>query len=100
GVAFDQLPELSNPRRRCPTAERMFDTIILLAGVIERPVLRSLLLGHNPHLVVIPVETRNDLFALSLDQLRRSRLIAYVTPEIVPASILAELGYGAFNFHP
>jgi methionyl-tRNA formyltransferase len=78
----------------------MFDTIILLAGVIERPVLRSLLLGHNPHLVVIPVETRGDLFALSLDQLRRSRLIAYVTPEIVPASILAELGYGAFNFHP
>jgi methionyl-tRNA formyltransferase len=78
----------------------MFDTIILLAGVVERPVLRSLLLGHNPRLTVMAVETRDDLSALSFDQLRRARLIAFVTPEIVPASILARLGYGAFNFHP
>jgi methionyl-tRNA formyltransferase len=78
----------------------MFDIIILLAGPVERPVLRSLLLGHNPLLTVIAVETRGDLGALSFDQLRRARLIAFVTPEIVPASILAQLGYGAFNFHP
>src|ERR1700730_7426066 len=78
----------------------MFDTIILLAGVVERPVLRSLLLGHNPLLTVMAVETRDDLSALSFDQLARARLIAFVTPEIVPASILARLGYGAFNFHP
>jgi methionyl-tRNA formyltransferase len=78
----------------------MLDTIILLAGVAERPVLRSLLLAHNPLLTVIAVETREDLAALSLDQLARGRLVAFVTPEIVPASILAQLGYGAFNFHP
>ena len=78
----------------------MFDIVILLAGVVERPVLRSLLLGHNPHLTVIAVETRDDLAALSLDQLARARLVAFVTPEIVPAAILARLGYGAFNFHP
>ena len=78
----------------------MFDIVILLAGVAERPVLRSLLLGHNPGLTVMAVETREDLAALSLDQLRRGRLVAFVTPEIVPASILAQLGYGAFNFHP
>jgi len=78
----------------------MFDIIILLAGAVERPVLRSLLLGHNPLLTVMAVETRDDLSALSSDQLRRARLIAFVTPEIVPASILAQLGYGAFNFHP
>jgi methionyl-tRNA formyltransferase len=78
----------------------MFDIIILLAGAVERPVLRSLLLGHNPLLTVMAVETRGDLGALSSDQLRRARLIAFVTPEIVPASILAQLGYGAFNFHP
>jgi methionyl-tRNA formyltransferase len=78
----------------------MLDTIILLAGVAERPVLRSLLLAHNPLLTVIAVETREDLAALSLDQLARGRLVAFVTPEIVPASILARLGYGAFNFHP
>ena len=78
----------------------MLDTIILLAGAAERSVLRSLLQAHNPLLTVIAVETRDDLAALSLDQLARGRLVAFVTPEIVPASILARLGYGAFNFHP
>ena len=78
----------------------MFDIVILLAGVAERSVLRSLLLGHNPGLTVMAVETRDDLMAFSLDQLQRARLVAFVTPEIVPASILAQLGYGAFNFHP
>jgi methionyl-tRNA formyltransferase len=78
----------------------MFDIVILLAGPVERPVLRSLLLGHNPLLTVMAIETRDDLSALSFDQLARARLVAFVTPEIVPASILAQLGYGAFNFHP
>ena len=78
----------------------MFDIVILLAGVVERPVLRSLLLGHNPLLTVMAVETREDLSALSFDQLARARLVAFVTPEIVPANILVRLGYGAFNFHP
>ena len=50
----------------------MFDIVILLAGVAERPVLRSPLLGHNPGLTVMAVETREDLAALSLDQLRRA----------------------------
>jgi methionyl-tRNA formyltransferase len=78
----------------------MLDIVILLAGVVERPVLRSLLLGHNPLLTVIAIETREDLSALSFDQLARARLVAFVTPEIVPANILVRLGYGAFNFHP
>src|SRR6202167_4061377 len=78
----------------------MFDIIILLAGAVERPVLRSLLLGHNPLLTVMAIETRDDLSALSFDQLARARLVAFVTPEIVPASILVRLGFGAFNFHP
>ncbi len=42
----------------------------------------------------------HDLAALSADLLARSRLIAYVTPEIVSADTLARLGYGAINFHP
>ncbi len=78
----------------------MFDTIILLSGPAERAVLRSLLLGHNPHLMVLAVETAQDLSAMSSDLLGRARLLAFVTPEIVPGNILAGLGYGAFNFHP
>jgi methionyl-tRNA formyltransferase len=78
----------------------MFDTIILLSGAAEQSVLPQALLGHNPCLTVIPVGTLDDLAALNSDLLRRARLIAFVTPEIVPPSLLARLGYGAFNFHP
>ena len=78
----------------------MFDTVILLTGPAERVVLPKLLRGHNPLLGVVPVENSAELAALSPDLLRRARLVAYVTPVIVPQIILAQLGYGAFNFHP
>jgi methionyl-tRNA formyltransferase len=78
----------------------MFDTIILLSGAAEQSVFPPVLLGHNPLLTVIPVKTSADLAALNSDLLRRARLIAFVTPEIVPESILNQLGYGALNFHP
>jgi methionyl-tRNA formyltransferase len=78
----------------------MFDTVILLTGATERGVLPSVLLGHHPRLTIIPVETSTELAALSPDLLRRARLVAFVTPVIVPQTILAQLGYGAFNFHP
>jgi hypothetical protein len=78
----------------------MFDTIILLSGAAEQSVLPHALIGHNPQLTVIPAATLADLAALNCDRLRRARLLAFVTPEIVPADILDRLGYGAFNFHP
>jgi methionyl-tRNA formyltransferase len=60
----------------------------------------SVLRGHNPLLGVVLVETSAELAALGSDSLRRARLVAFVTPAIVPQRILAQLGYGAFNFHP
>jgi methionyl-tRNA formyltransferase len=78
----------------------MLDTIILLAGPIERVALPVALRGHNPHLTVLMIDRLEDLTALGSDVLRRSRLIAFVTPVIVPKSILDQLGYGAVNFHP
>jgi methionyl-tRNA formyltransferase len=78
----------------------MFDTIILLSGDVEQSVLPQALRGHNPQLTVIPVRTLAGLDALDTNLLRRARLIAFVTPVIVPADILHRLGYGAFNFHP
>jgi methionyl-tRNA formyltransferase len=80
--------------------DAMFDTIILLAGPTEHNVLPAALRAHNPHLVVVSVGTSAELAALSVDLLARSRLIAYVTPEIVPRDTLVRLGYGAINFHP
>ena len=78
----------------------MFDTVILLTGPIERTVLPAALLGHNPALTVLPIERSSELADVSTDVLARSRLVAFVTPVIVPGSVLSQLGYGAFNFHP
>ena len=78
----------------------MFDTILLLTGPIERAPLPAVLLGHNPGLDVLVIERAEELAALSSDVLRRSRLIAFVTPVIVPKRTLDQIGYGAVNFHP
>jgi methionyl-tRNA formyltransferase len=78
----------------------MFDTIILLIGAAVRPAFMSVLSAHNPDLTIIPVETLAELNALAPDTLARARLIAYVTSVIVPADVLGQLGYGAYNFHP
>jgi methionyl-tRNA formyltransferase len=82
------------------TNHRTLDTVILLTGPAERTVLTAVLLGHNPHLTVLTVEHADELAGLGADVLRRARLVGFVTPLIVPPAILAQLGYGAFNFHP
>lgn len=78
----------------------MFDTIILLAGPVERLTLMTVFSEHNPCLTIAPVETLAELNAVDSDTLSRARLIAYVTGVIVPANVLDRLGYGAYNFHP
>jgi methionyl-tRNA formyltransferase len=78
----------------------MFDTIILLTGPIERIALPAALLGHNPALTVRTIERAEELAAIDADVLARARLIAFVTPVIVPKRVLDQLGYGAVNFHP
>ena len=78
----------------------MFDTIIILTGLIERAALPAALAGHNPNLTVLIIESPEQLAALSAELLQRARLIAFVTPVIVPKSVLDQLGYGAVNFHP
>jgi methionyl-tRNA formyltransferase len=77
-----------------------FDTIILLTGEVEQPVLASILLDCNPHLTIRPAATSADLSTLAPEILRRARLIAFSTNVIVPAQTLEQLGYGAYNFHP
>jgi methionyl-tRNA formyltransferase len=78
----------------------MFDTVILLTGAAVQPVFTSILSAHNPSLTIIPVETPAELDALPPDALARTKLIAYATSIIVPAPVLDQLGYGAYNFHP
>ena len=78
----------------------MFDTVILLTGAIEQPVLASDLRLHNPQLIILPVFTSDELAAVEVAILRRARLIAFTTEVIVPQNVLDQLGYGAYNFHP
>ena len=78
----------------------MFDTIILLTSPVVRPIFASVLSAHNPRLTIVPVVTLEDLNALEPHTLARARLIAYVTGVVVPADVLDQLGYGAYNFHP
>ena len=78
----------------------MFDTIILLTGQAEHATLSALLRRHNPRLTVHAAQTLAELEAFEPRLLRRARLIAFLTPVIVPPSILDRLGFGAYNFHP
>jgi methionyl-tRNA formyltransferase len=79
----------------------MFDIIILLTDyLVEQPFLSAWLLENNPCLTVISVFTSAQLCDLDPDIFQRARLIAFTASTIVPSSILAQLPYGAYNFHP
>jgi methionyl-tRNA formyltransferase len=78
----------------------VLDTIILLTGALEQPVLTQALRKENPQLTVRAVATAADLAALAPEELARARLIAFATPVVVPGRVLDALGYGAYNFHP
>ena len=78
----------------------MFDTIILLTGPIEQTALAAVLRNHNPQLTILAASTLAELDALEPALLHRARLIGFVTPIIVPARTIKELGFGAYNFHP
>ncbi len=74
----------------------MLDTILLLAGDAERPVLAERLRRAEPGIRVVAAGSAGDL----PEALETARLVAFVFPDIVPAALLARLGYGAYNFHP
>ncbi len=76
-------------------------TIILLTGVASQQfALTELLKAHNPALSFRCAVTAEDLAAIEPEVLRDARLLAFTTGVIVPESILAALGHGAYNFHP
>jgi methionyl-tRNA formyltransferase len=78
----------------------MLDTIVLLTGLVEQPVLGAVLQGHNPVLTIQPAATLADVTALEPDLLSRARLVAFCTDVVVPLEVLDRLGFGAYNFHP
>jgi methionyl-tRNA formyltransferase len=79
--------------------QRIFDTIILMTGAAEQLSLASVLREHNPRLTVDPAATLAELEALA-PHYSRARLVSFVSPVVVPGSVLDALGFGAYNFHP
>lgn len=79
---------------------RLFDSVILLTGSGELALLSARLISCRPDLRVIAATTAADLRAIDPPTLSRSRLVAFTTLVVVPGDILAQLGYGAYNFHP
>jgi len=76
-------------------------TIILLTGgASQQFALTELLKAHNPALSFRCAVAAEDLAAIEPEVLREARLLAFTTGVIVPESILAALGHGAYNFHP
>ena len=64
----------------------MFDTIILLTGEVEQPVLTSALRKYRPEIGVQPIISPDDLDKLDADGLKRARLVAFATTVIVRRS--------------
>jgi methionyl-tRNA formyltransferase len=78
----------------------VLNTIILLTGPVEQPVLASVLQSHNPQLTVRLIETAGAIAALEPLELRHARLVAFSTDVVVTPKVLDQLGHGAYNFHP
>jgi len=79
----------------------MFKTIILLTGnVHQQRALAALLAEHNAALSFRGAVSRDELLAIPPEVLRESRLIAFTTAVVVPGTVLATIGHGAYNFHP
>ena len=66
----------------------MLDTIVLLTGPVEQPVLGAVLQGHNPDLTIQPAATLADVTALAPEWLGRARLVAFCTDVVVPLEVL------------
>jgi hypothetical protein len=70
----------------------VFNTIILLTGPVEEAALTAVLRNYNPGLAIHAAKSLADLEAIDSNVLRNARLIAFITPVVVPARILDSLG--------
>lgn len=70
-------------------AEKTYSTTILEMVKLEYPSVEVTLVNDLAELIAVPFST-----------LKKSRLISFSSPNIVPTKILNLLGHGAYNFHP
>ncbi|WP_426610186.1 formyltransferase family protein [Bradyrhizobium sp. McL0616] len=78
----------------------MLEGLVLLTDAAEQVALSRILRSFRPDLTIWPVADIDELSGIETALLRNARLVSFASGAIVPADLLACLGYGAYNFHP
>ncbi len=73
---------------------------MLLTDAAEQVALSRMLHHFRPDLTIWPASGIDELRGIATASLNDARLVAFASSAIVPADLLASLGYGAYNFHP
>ncbi len=86
--------------RMTARTSREIDTLILLTGRDEAPLLADILRAYNAALAVVPVHDKAAVTTACLTAGPGTRLLSVCSPVIVPDEALRALPGPAYNFHP
>jgi len=78
----------------------LINSIILLNNGLYVPHIEGELKALNPSMQIIALNELSDLIAIPHSVLEASRLIAFLSEVIIPLSVIKNMGYGSYNFHP
>jgi hypothetical protein len=78
----------------------MLEGLVLLTEADEQVALSRILRSFTPDLAIWTASGPEELRGIETAILRNARLVAFASSTIVPADLLAKLGFGAYNFHP
>lgn len=78
----------------------MLEGLVLLTDAAEQVALSRILRSFRDDLPIRTVSDVDGLRDIEAAFLRKARLVAFAASAIVPADVLNNLGYGAYNFHP
>ncbi|QPF89655.1 formyltransferase family protein [Bradyrhizobium commune] len=78
----------------------MVEGLVLLTDAAEQLALSRILRSFRPDQAIWPVAGIDELRRVETAVLRNARLVAFASSVIVPADLLANVGHGAYNFHP
>jgi methionyl-tRNA formyltransferase len=78
----------------------MLKNVIILSSMEMYTRITEILKDYSTNLNLVPVVYAKDFQKFNRDFLKNSRIISFLSNQIVPAEILNHLGFGGVNFHP
>jgi methionyl-tRNA formyltransferase len=78
----------------------MIQSILIQVEKSYSATIMGMVKQEYPNIHIVLINELSELIALPFSTLKKSRLISFSSPNIVPAKILSLLGHGAYNFHP